>query len=79
MPTSEHIARLFDHLVSSDQQTRWNVEVKRFRRFHVDGCLKFGRSLHRKFGGLITAQDAVDIRRCQPELRYLVSLVGHVR
>src|SRR5262249_56460611 len=53
--------RSFDHLIGGKEQAGWHGQAKRLRRFEVDDRFELGRRLHRKVGGLVSAQDAVDI------------------
>ena len=56
----------FDHLIGGKEQAGWHGQAKRLRRFEVDDRFELGRRLHRKVGGLVSAQDAVDIGRRLP-------------
>src|SRR5262245_46669423 len=57
------IAALFDHLVGGDHKPWRNRDAERFRRSKVDDCSEFGRRLYREIGGLVAAQDTINIRR----------------
>jgi hypothetical protein len=53
-------------IVGGDQQARRHGQAKRLRRSQVDNRFEHGRGPHRKVGGLVAAQDAVDIGRRLP-------------
>ena len=52
---------LFDHLVGGHKQRGRHRQAERLCRLDVDDRLVLGRRLHRKIGGLVATQDAVDI------------------
>src|SRR5438309_304014 len=66
-----------DHLVGSYKQAGWDGQAKHLRRFEIDHRFKFGRRLHRQIGGLVAAQDAVDIGRRLAKHISEVDSVGH--
>src|SRR5262245_31299875 len=67
----------FDHFVSGYQQTGRHTQTKGLRSFEVNGCFELCRRLHRQFGGLVAAQDAIDIECCQPKQSVLIGPVRH--
>jgi len=50
-----------DDLVGGDQQPRRNSNAERLCCSNVDGCSEFGRGLYWEIGGLVAAQNAVNI------------------
>ena len=73
----QQVAPLFDHLVGGYEQAGRDRQAKRLRRFEIDHRFKFGRRLHRQIGGLVAAQDAVDIGRRLAKHVGEVDSVGH--
>src|SRR5262245_21462267 len=67
----------FDHLVGGHEQAGWYRQAERLRRFEVDDRFELGRRLHRKVGGLVSAQDTVDIGRRLPIDVDVVGPIGH--
>jgi hypothetical protein len=59
---------LFDHLVGAAKQRRRHLDAERFCCLEVDYQLELGRLLDRKVGGLLAAQDAIDVGGRLPEL-----------
>ena len=53
----------FDDLVCSSEQRLRNVEAQRLRGFEIDHQFEFVRRLHRQVTGLLTFENAIDIRR----------------
>src|SRR5262245_4108177 len=52
---------LFDDRVSSGEHGRRNCEAQCLSGFKIDHQLVLGRRLHRKVGGLLALEDAIDI------------------
>jgi Oxidoreductase molybdopterin binding domain len=73
----QQTASLFDHLVGGYQQAGRHSQAKGLRSLEVDGRFELCRRLHRQFGGLVAAQDAVDIECCQSKHIVLIGPVGH--
>src|SRR5262245_4714965 len=67
----------FDHLIGGKEQPGWHGQAERLRRFEVDDRFELGRRLHRKVGGLVSAQDAVDVGRRLPIDVDVVGPIGH--
>jgi hypothetical protein len=67
----------FDHLIGGHEQAGRHGQAERLRRFEVDDRFELGRRLHGKVGGLVAAQDAVDIGRRLPIQVDEVNPVGH--
>src|SRR6266487_6824895 len=67
----------FDHLVSAREQRRRYFEVERLSGLQVDRKLELGRLLDRKLGGLLAAQDAVDVGGCLPVLIGQINAIGY--
>ena len=57
----------FNYLVGGHEQAGRHGEAERLRGFEIDYRFEFGCRLHRKVGGLVAAQDAVDIGCRLPE------------
>jgi hypothetical protein len=60
--------QLFDHLVDDGEYGRRNVEAKRLGRFEINDQRVFSRLLHRQVGGLLFAQNAIDVYGSLAEL-----------
>src|SRR5262245_19487995 len=56
----------FDHFVSAGEYGRRHSEAERPGRFQIEHQLVLGLRLHRKVGGLLALEDAVDIAGCLP-------------
>jgi len=54
--------KLLDHLAGAREQHWRHVEAERFGRLQVENELELGRLLDRQIGGLLAAQDAIDVR-----------------
>jgi hypothetical protein len=67
---------LFDHLVGAREQRCWDFEAERSRSLEIDHQLVLGRRLHRQVGGLLVAQDAVDVNSRMPILVALIGAIG---
>src|SRR5438067_9346192 len=74
---SGHKPASFDYLVSSYEQTGRHRQAERLGSFQVDGRFIFCRRLYRQVGGLLAAQDTVDIGRRLPILSDEIGAVGH--
>jgi len=75
---SAAINRLFDHLVSRDEQTgRRHGQAECLRGFKVEERFEPGRRLHRKVPGFVVTQYAIDIRRCLPKFIDVINPIGH--
>ena len=61
-------ARLFDHLVGGHLHDHRDREAECLRRFEIDDKFDLGRLHHRKLGGLLTLEDAIDIEGRLAEL-----------
>src|SRR5215475_3739780 len=66
----------FDHLVGGREQRLWNFEAQRLGGFEVDHQLVLGRRLHRKVGGLLALENAINIAGRATELVQLLSPIG---
>src|ERR1700722_3462528 len=53
-----------DHLIGGHEQSLWHFDAECLGGPEVDYQLVFGRRLHRQIGGLVTAQDAIDVAGC---------------
>src|SRR5215831_16325788 len=71
------IPHSFDYFIGGYQQAGWHSYTESLRSFEVDACLELCRCLHRQFGGLVTAQNAIDIESCQPKHIVLIGPVRH--
>src|SRR5215467_4074538 len=71
------IALSFDHLIGASEYRRRNCEAKRLGRLDVDHQLIVGRRLHRKVGGFLALEDAVNITSRAPEWVNRIRAVGH--
>jgi hypothetical protein len=61
-------AVLFDHFVGSGEHAWRDCEAERLGRLHVDDQLELGWQLHRKFGGLVALENAIDVACRKPVL-----------
>src|SRR5450432_1335437 len=52
---------LFDDLVGPSEQCRRHGEAHRLGGLEIDDQLILGRRLHRKIGGLLALEDAIDV------------------
>ena len=52
----------FDHLIGALLDGQGHVETEGPGRLEIDHQLVFGGRLHRKVGGFLALQDAVDVR-----------------
>src|SRR5450631_4304704 len=52
---------LFDDLVGPSEQCRRHGEAHRLGGLEIDNQLILGRRLHRKIGGLLALEDAIDV------------------
>src|SRR5262249_18494673 len=71
------LAHLFNHLVGAGEHGCWNVYAERLCSFEVDYQLVFGRRLHRKVGGLLAFENAINIAGGAAELIDIVGAVGY--
>ena len=55
-------APLFDHLVGTSEQRRWDFEVERLGGFQIDHQLVLGRGLYWQVGGFLAFEDAMERR-----------------
>jgi hypothetical protein len=60
--------RLFDYVGGGHLHDRWHREAERLRRFEIDDEFDLRGLLHRKFGGVLTLEDAIDIEGSLAEL-----------
>ena len=67
---------LLDHLIGTGKHRCRQVEAERLGRLEVDHKLVLGRRLHRKVGGLLALEDAVDVAGRAPILVDLISPIG---
>src|SRR5262245_36313529 len=67
------IGYLFDHFVGAGEQRWRHGETKRLGGLKIDHQFVLGRCLHRKIGGLLALENAIDVAGCAPEL------VGEIR
>src|SRR5215468_8779647 len=63
-PSSEPPAVLFDHLIGESKKRKRNGQTQRLRGHEIDDQLEFYRRLYWQIGGLLPAQDAVDVASC---------------
>src|SRR5262249_36400434 len=61
-------AALFDHLVGAGEQAIGHGEAQRFRGLEIDNEFVLRRRLHRKVGGLLALEDAIDVTGGAAEL-----------
>jgi hypothetical protein len=66
LPPKADMCVSFDHFVSAGEYGRRHSEAKRLGRFQIEHQLGLGRRLHRKVGGLLALEDAVDILAACP-------------
>src|SRR5215469_12145865 len=57
-----------DHLVGGHLHDQRHRDAERLRRFEIDDEFDLGRLHHRKLGGLLTLEDAIDIEGRSAEL-----------
>jgi len=60
--------RLFDYVGGGHLDDRRHREAERLRRFEIDDEFDLRGLLHRKLGGLLTLEDAIDIESSLVEL-----------
>jgi hypothetical protein len=60
--------RLFDYVGGGHLHDRRHREAERLRRFEIDDEFDLRGLLHRKLGGLLTLEDAIDIESSLVEL-----------
>jgi len=66
---------LFDDLVGAGQKPLRHLQAERLSRFQIDDEFEICRSLHWKFSGFFTSQNAIHIRRCASvQLDYVCSI-----
>src|ERR1700731_1741618 len=58
---------LFDYLIGALLDGQGHVEIESLGRLEIDHQLVFGGRLHRKVGGSLAPEDAVDIGRRTPK------------
>jgi hypothetical protein len=66
----------FNYLVGDGEHSARHVEAECLDGLEIHDQFKLGRGLYRQIAGLCTFEDAIDIRRCLPELRGHVYAVG---
>ena len=76
---SGHRAHLFDHLIGLCKQRRRHREAERLGSFEIDHQLVLSRRLHRKIGGLLAFEDAIDVSRGAPVLVDKINAIGDQR
>jgi hypothetical protein len=72
------LGRLFDHLVSAQQERFWDGQPKRLRGLEIDHQLELRWRLHRQVGGFLALEYAVDTGRRAPKIIGLVRSVGQI-
>src|SRR6266851_6264189 len=75
-PDSDRIPSSLDHLVGDGEQLAWNIDAERLRGPAVDHQLVLGRRLHRKVGGLLALQDAINVAGRAPERIGCIGSIG---
>src|SRR5262249_28637039 len=68
---------LFDYLVGTVEQRRWDREAERLGGFEIDHQLVFRRSLHGKISRFFALKDAINVRCASPVQVQGVKTVGH--
>src|SRR5262249_16622578 len=66
----------FDHLVGAQQGRSWHRQAERVCGLEIHYKPEFGRCLHGKVVWLLSAKDAIDIRRRTPEQVGEIDAVG---
>src|SRR5580704_14641845 len=74
-----HAARrsLFDHLVGSSEQVRWDGEAECLGSFEINDELKLRRLLHRQVAGMLTFEDAIDVLGRRPKQFRKINSIGY--
>jgi hypothetical protein len=70
------VAILFDHLVGTTKQRRWQFEAKRFRCPQVDHQFELGRYLNWQFIRLRASKNAIHV---EPLVEIKVREIGSIR
>src|SRR5215475_13094759 len=70
---------LFDHLVGSQEDSRWQGNAQVFRRLLIDHKLKLRWQFGWDFSGFGPAQQLGDERRPLPMGAHWINAIGHVR
>src|SRR6516165_9090153 len=70
---------LLDNLVSGHLHDQRYREAERLRRFEIDDEFELRGLLHRKLGGLLALEDAIDIRSRTPDDIGGVGCIGDQR
>jgi hypothetical protein len=73
-PTS---ACLLDHLVGAGEQCGRHGEPNVLSRLEINEQIVLGRRLHRKIGGLLASENAIDVTRGMPHLDRKISGIGN--
>src|ERR1700730_4033967 len=66
----------FDHLVGTREQRWRHLDAERLGGLEVNHQFVVGRRLHRKVGGLLALENAVDVAGGAPELVDVISPIG---
>jgi hypothetical protein len=69
--------QLFSHLVGARGQRRRHFKAEGLSGRDIDHQLELGGLLDRKRGGLLAAQDAVDVGGCLPVLIGQINAIGY--
>src|SRR5262245_30778630 len=68
--------RVVDDVVGSGKQTQRDRETKRLGGLKIDHQFVLGRRLHRKIGGLLALEKAIDVAGRAPELVGEIGPIG---